>query len=182
MYRDLLPVLASDDAQKDPACEFLAFRDVNILLKADEEYGSSWLRRGAVGAYIVGIRKADRIEEQARKHNRNVLETLIADQRPEGAINDLRDLRRYLYLWEAATRDQLGLVNYPELQAKLGYWDLVAGIEAVVQTQGYDLFRAAEKYPVLCSMMQALRLVCFALENAVGTPQLTAQEQAYLHG
>jgi hypothetical protein len=46
-------------------------------------------------------RKWDRIENQAKKENYDIFETIRKDPREEGIIDDIRDLRRYLLLVEA---------------------------------------------------------------------------------
>jgi hypothetical protein len=67
----------------------------------DAEYGSSWKRRGGIGAFMMLARKFDRIEVQAKKHNYDLFAAITADRRPEGIINDIQDLRHYLFLVEA---------------------------------------------------------------------------------
>jgi hypothetical protein len=108
----------------------IALEDVRGIRKAEEQYGSSWKRRGGVGAYMMLCRKFDRLEQQLAKPLVRPSEALkplaevmkdspdaivppydifkhaAADRRPEGIIDDIRDLRRYLLLVEAELRAQ----------------------------------------------------------------------------
>lgn len=85
----------------------LAQGDVDILLVKEKEYGSSWKKRGGVGAFMMLARKMDRLEEQTKRHGWDVFAAAIADKRPEGILDDIGDLRRYLLLVEAEIRVQL---------------------------------------------------------------------------
>lgn len=104
--------------------EAVAKRDVESLLVAEHQYGSSWKRRGGVGAFMMLARKWDRLENALRPLvdplGRVVEPELAAispflgrsvsawdifavaahDRRAEGVIDDIRDLRRYLLLVE----------------------------------------------------------------------------------
>ena len=53
-------------------------------------------------------RKWDRLENQIRKHNYEIFEAIYADPSPEGILDDIGDLRRYLFLVEAEIRNELG--------------------------------------------------------------------------
>lgn len=110
--------------------EAIAREDVEGIRKAEQQYGSSWKRRGGVGAYMMLCRKFDRLEQQlsrpmikpsaALKPAAEVLKDepdaivapydifrhAAADTRSEGIIDDIRDLRRYLMLVEAELRAQ----------------------------------------------------------------------------
>ena len=92
----------------------LAKLDAESVFKKDVEYGHSWRKRGGVGAFFVIARKWDRLEERVQ-HGYVVTPTLAgeqlltqydlfghitADNREEGIIDDVRDLRRYLLLVE----------------------------------------------------------------------------------
>ena len=81
--------------------ETIAKQDVAVLEAKDKEYGSSWCRRGGVGAMMMLARKWDRIEPQVKKHGWDIFAAIEADQRPEGILDDIRDLRRYLLLVDA---------------------------------------------------------------------------------
>jgi len=81
--------------------EEVAKADLEGLLVAEKSYGDSWKKRGGVGAYMMLVRKFDRIELQTKDHGWDVFEAAAEDQRAEGIIDDIRDLRRYLLLVEA---------------------------------------------------------------------------------
>ena len=74
--------------------------DIEGLIKAERSYGTSWRNRGGVGAFMMLARKWDRLENQCKKHDWDVFTAIGADTRPEGLIDDIRDLRRYLLLVE----------------------------------------------------------------------------------
>jgi len=98
--------------------------DYEGLLKAAESYGDSWKRRGGIGAFMMLARKWDRLEIAlnpasvpgdvreapiAGRLNKpipafDIFAALEADDRAEGLIDDVRDLRRYLILVEAEMR------------------------------------------------------------------------------
>lgn len=82
----------------------IAREDVAGLRRAHQSYGDSWKRRGGPGAYLVTIRKADRLELQVSKHGYDIFKAAEEDPRSEGVIDDIRDLRRYLLLIEAELR------------------------------------------------------------------------------
>ncbi|MCK5131743.1 MAG: hypothetical protein KAR40_06270 [Candidatus Sabulitectum sp.] len=75
--------------------------DVDSLLEAQKNYGNSWKKRGGVGAFMMLARKWDRLEKQAEEKGWDIFQAIQDDQRPEGIIDDIRDLRRYLLLVEA---------------------------------------------------------------------------------
>jgi len=96
----------------------VAEADVAALKAAELHYGSSWKRRGGIGAFMMLARKWDRIENALRPHDMDqctanvssadypvapwdVFAAVAADPREEGLIDDIRDLRRYLMLVEA---------------------------------------------------------------------------------
>lgn len=77
------------------------------LQKKDIEYGSSWKKRGGVGAFMMLARKWDRIEnalkipdtnESQDSIYRSIFEAAVYDRRKEGIIDDIRDLISYLML------------------------------------------------------------------------------------
>jgi len=98
--------------------EDIAEGDVAGLEKAQASYGNSWKKRGGVGAWMMLARKWDRLEArmaQRPQHpnpggglagHRNpgdrydIFHHIDADERSEGVIDDIRDLRRYLLLVE----------------------------------------------------------------------------------
>jgi hypothetical protein len=91
----------------------VAEADVRALLKAEKHYGSSWKRRGGVGAFMMLARKWDRLEGALRPDDVregcaagstgpwDIFGAVEADRREEGIIDDIRDLRRYLMLVES---------------------------------------------------------------------------------
>lgn len=90
----------------------LANKDVETLRKKGETYGSSWSKRGGVGAFMMLARKWDRIENIVEKnHNYNIF---TAGYINDGDIlDDIGDLRRYLLLVEAKVLSQ-GLLSKPQ--------------------------------------------------------------------
>jgi|TARA_Y100001938_G_scaffold139611_1_gene206700 hypothetical protein len=79
----------------------LASEDVKGLHNAEQSYGDSWKKRGGIGAFMMLARKWDRIEKQSCDYTYDIFLALEEDKRPEGLIDDIRDLRRYLLLVEA---------------------------------------------------------------------------------
>ena len=79
----------------------LADQEVDKLKEAEKSYGDSWRIRGGVGAFMMLARKWDRLEKQVTEHNYDIFKTAQLDTRPEGVIDDIKDLRRYLMLVEA---------------------------------------------------------------------------------
>lgn len=78
--------------------------DVTGLIIAGVSYGDSWKKRGGVGAFMMLARKMDRIELQVSKQGYDIFKAMREDTRPEGIIDDIRDLRRYLLLVEEEMR------------------------------------------------------------------------------
>jgi len=74
---------------------------VQQLHEAEKSYGNSWKQRGGVGAFMMLARKWDRIENQTQREKYDIFQTIRIDNREEGVIDDIRDLRRYLLLVEA---------------------------------------------------------------------------------
>jgi hypothetical protein len=79
----------------------VADTDVKKLHHAEQSYGDSWKKRGGTGAMMMLARKWDRLENQVTKHNWDIFAAAQQDTRPEGIIDDIRDLRRYLLLVES---------------------------------------------------------------------------------
>lgn len=82
----------------------LANQDVEGLHSSEQSYGDSWKQRGGVGAFMMLARKWDRLEKQVNEYNYDVFLAAKDDMREEGIIDDIRDLRRYLFLVEAEVR------------------------------------------------------------------------------
>lgn len=97
-YRDHIPTITTEDAQR--------------VYEKDVEYGGSWKRRGGIGAFMMLARKWDRIEEAVEVRGEDgqvagyhdLLALATNDQRKEGLLDDIVDLRRYLILVEAEVR------------------------------------------------------------------------------
>ncbi len=75
--------------------------DVGGLKKAHASYGNSWKKRGGVGAFMMLARKWDRLENAVTAKGYDIFKAIEDDQRPEGILDDIRDLRRYLILVES---------------------------------------------------------------------------------
>ena len=84
--------------------EIISAEDWTSLDRAEEDYGDSWRKRGGIGAFMMLARKWDRIEKQAFDYTYDIFLALEEDKRPEGLIDDIKDLRRYLLLVEAHMR------------------------------------------------------------------------------
>lgn len=99
----------------------IADEDVTGLKMAQASYGNSWKSRGGVGAFMMLARKWDRLENRVKRvagtmnlsragrdnvtfGPYDIFGHVIMDQRAEGVIDDIRDLRRYLTLVEAELR------------------------------------------------------------------------------
>jgi len=83
----------------------LALRDIAQLQHAEKSYGDSWRKRGGVGAFMMLARKFDRIENQSQACHWDIFGAILDDMSSTGILDDIRDLRCYLYLVEEyATR------------------------------------------------------------------------------
>jgi hypothetical protein len=71
------------------------------LEEAEQSYGDSWKQRGGVGAFMMLARKWDRLEKQVTEQGYDIFQAIAYDGREEGVLDDIRDLRRYLFLVEA---------------------------------------------------------------------------------
>lgn len=95
-----VPKVTPDRAHMDHLYD-VATSDVRVLHEKEKEYGSSWKKRGGVGAAMMLLRKADRMEVQLSQTGYDVFLAAAKDGRAEGIMDDIRDLRRYLLLVEA---------------------------------------------------------------------------------
>tara|TARA_R110002020_G_scaffold221031_3_gene429055 strand:- start:555 stop:977 length:423 start_codon:yes stop_codon:yes gene_type:complete len=86
----------------------LGYYDARALADAQESYGDSWKKRGGVGAFMMLARKWDRIENQTKKFSYNIFDAIHSNPSPTGILDDIGDLRRYLFLVEAEIRRELG--------------------------------------------------------------------------
>ena len=75
--------------------------DIEFIKRKEHEYKGSWKKRGGVGAFMMLARKWDRIEPQTEKYDGDLALAIKNDQRTEGILDDIRDLRCYLMLVEA---------------------------------------------------------------------------------
>jgi len=92
----------------------IAQEDVELVTEKEKAYNASWKKRGGVGAYMVMIRKVDRIEEIAKRYGYDIFRALLDESAGESLIDTVRDLRCYLDLIEAEVRtrcDEHGLSN-----------------------------------------------------------------------
>lgn len=140
----------------------VADADVRGLLKARESYGDSWKQRGGVGAYMMLARKMDRLENQVKKHGYDVFEAFLADQRSEGIIDDIRDLRRYLMLVEAelVARGDLEFL-IPARVSKPDLYALLAEELGCSRADAKDIVLAAQfvdPKPVLSEAQEQMKL------------------------
>jgi hypothetical protein len=95
--RDRPAELASDLRTR---LSLIASIDVETLIAKDLDYGSSWKKRGGIGAFMMLARKWDRLEKAVEAHGWDVFAAARGDERVEGIRDDLADLRRYLLLVE----------------------------------------------------------------------------------
>jgi hypothetical protein len=91
--------------------EEIATKDCDVLRRKDKEYGGSWLKRGGIGAFMMLARKWDRLEQSVQATGPvpkyDIIEMALADEREEGLLDDIGDLRRYLLLVEAEIRERM---------------------------------------------------------------------------
>jgi hypothetical protein len=93
----------------EEARQTVAQNDVLCLNERDHIYGSSWKKRGGVGAFMMLARKWDRLENILSKNvstpgfgtanKYDIFEFL--ELNPGNVLDDVRDLRRYLLLVES---------------------------------------------------------------------------------
>lgn len=76
-------------------------RDIKTLEYKDKTYGSSWKRRGGVGAFMMLARKWDRLETLVKEDKYDIFETGVKNT--GDILDDIADLRNYLFLVEAET-------------------------------------------------------------------------------
>lgn len=86
--------------------------DVAQLQVKDREYGGSWIKRGGAGAFFMLARKWDRVALQLHRHDHKFA-LVLADERPDGVLDDLGDLRRYLLLCLSYWQVERAVVSVP---------------------------------------------------------------------
>lgn len=79
----------------------IAKSDIVCLHESEKNYGNSWKQRGGQGAFMMLARKWDRLEKQVNESNYDIFHAAQKDNRAEGILDDIQDLRRYLMLVEA---------------------------------------------------------------------------------
>jgi hypothetical protein len=83
----------------------LGQQDTEVLQQKDKSYGSSWRKRGGIGAFMMLCRKWDRLEKMCEGAGYDIFQ-LIRDHNEEfpnpeddnHILAQVRDLRRYLLL------------------------------------------------------------------------------------
>lgn len=85
--------------------QVLADRDVETLREKGKTYGDSWRKRGGIGAFMMLARKWDRIENITDGRGYDIFDACEDDD--GGILDDIADLRRYLFLVEAHTRGSI---------------------------------------------------------------------------
>ena len=88
----------------------IASADVTILEDKGKSYGSSWRKRGGVGAFMMLARKWDRIENQMEAAGYDIFGPVkkeMSASTTDGLLDDIRDLRRYLLLVEGHVMDSM---------------------------------------------------------------------------
>tara|TARA_R100000789_G_scaffold2376_1_gene5972 strand:- start:8248 stop:8649 length:402 start_codon:yes stop_codon:yes gene_type:complete len=92
------------------AIEEIAGYDAEALEAAQKTYGDSWKKRGGVGAFMMLARKWDRIENQTKAFGYDIFDAIYDDPSPHGILDDISDLRCYLFLVEVEIRRELSCV------------------------------------------------------------------------
>lgn len=82
----------------------IALDIAETLIKKDEEYGGSWLKRGGVGAYMMKVRKSDRLEEQVKRKGYDIFAALNSSSGSESLKDTLLDDAGYAILILAEQR------------------------------------------------------------------------------
>lgn len=98
-YLKILPHLSIQEADiLHRVIEDIHTTDQTSLIKSGEAYGDSWCARGGPGAWMVSCRKFDRLETQLKKVDWNIFRLLLENDDPDGPLDDIEDLTRYLIL------------------------------------------------------------------------------------
>ena len=104
-YLKLLPAITeSDKVRLHQIIDQMAEQDITDLEKAGESYGDSWCKRGGPGAWMVTVRKFDRLENQLKEAGWDIFKLLLDNTDESGPRDDIADLRRYLILISAYVR------------------------------------------------------------------------------
>ncbi len=94
----------------------IAQDDINSLIESEKSYGDSWKRRGGTGAFMMLARKFDRIEQQSKDCNYDVFEAGSKHTGEDGLLDDIGDLRRYLFLVEDEIRSN-------NIRGRIEHWE-----------------------------------------------------------
>lgn len=88
--------------------------DLDTLVEKQRTYKDSWKNRGGTGAFMMACRKWDRIENICCDHHGyNIFDAGASNT--GDVLDDIRDLRAYLYLIES----EIEALGYGRLQHKL---------------------------------------------------------------
>lgn len=79
---------------------------VALSKKKDAEYGSSWKKRGGIGAFFTAWRKADRLEAQLKQRNYDIFDVSDDSTSTESLDETIKDFINYLLLVQE-TRDAI---------------------------------------------------------------------------
>jgi hypothetical protein len=98
-----LPNISDSELGKQVNTDFHLMRTrlnelVDLAIKKDSSYGSSWKRRGGPGAYLTMVRKFDRLEAQMEKCAYNVFDCSVAAEDGESIDETLKDAINYCAL------------------------------------------------------------------------------------
>lgn len=88
-----------------------------VVEQKDTDYGSSWRRRGGAGAFMVMIRKADRVENLSKQDGYDIFKTIATNR--GGIIDDIDDLIGYLLLIREHCLPQPGETHGDQVTAKV---------------------------------------------------------------
>ncbi len=105
------PETAQSGATYTDNIRAIALEIAETLIRKDAEYGGSWLKRGGVGAYMMKVRKSDRLETQVVRSGYDIfaaIERSQADGSTEDLLDTLKDDAGYaiLILAEALVRSR----------------------------------------------------------------------------
>lgn len=120
----------------------IATEDAENILRDDgaANYAGSWKKRGGIGAFMMLARKWDRIEQRVSlaPFGYDIFAAVEKEERHEGIINDIRDLRRYLMLVEAYCRQQGHHVALAKLARDKEAKPLANGGEVEIEVRAFD--------------------------------------------
>lgn len=120
--------------------------DAQELAVKDATYGSSWRKRGGVGAFMMMARKFDRLEQTFQKHGNACINTTFHDG--DSVVNDIRDMRRYgLLVAEARSVGGINPTDWTKLRAIAeGHASLIVDITVDVGPSALEAFGVLAMY------------------------------------